>query len=145
MRCLFLTGILLLWPVSSMAAEAEWPVIETGRANFYWSFSLRANPDLVPPGGVIANEARWAEPPLAGSMIWYFAGVNGQTVHIYTIFQEFSKSAGRVLEIERRPILLTLDDDDVASLTLLPLHAKPRVLKLKRSPDESLSVTIQPK
>ena len=70
--------------------------------------------------------------------------MNGQTAHIFVIFQEFSKAAGRVLEIERRPIYITLDDD-VATLTLLPLYAKPTVVKLKRSPDESLTVTLQPK
>ena len=97
------------------------------------------------PGGTIASEARWAEPPLAGSMIWYFAGVSGQTVHLFVIFQEFSKSAARVIEIERRPIFLTLDSEEVATLTLLPLHAKPAVLKLKRNGDESLTVSVQPK
>ena len=70
---------------------------------------------------------------------------NGQTLHIFVIFQEFSKAAGRVMEIERRPILLTLDKDDVATLTLLPLHAKPAVLQLKRNSDESLTVSIPPK
>jgi hypothetical protein len=148
-RTLHLAALLLalvaLGPGSTLAAETEWPVIQAGRAGFHWSFSLRFNPDPVPPGGVIANEARWSEPPQSGSVIWYFAGVNGQTAQIFVIFQEFSKAAGRVLEIERRPIYLTLDDDDVATLTLLPLYAKPTVVKLKRSPDESLTVTLQPK
>ena len=137
--------LLVLLPMPSAAGEAEWPVIETGRAGFYWSFSLRTNPEPVPPGGTIASEARWAESPLAGYVLWYFAGVNGQTLHIFVIFQEFSKAAGRVMEIERRPILLTLDKDDVATLTLLPLHAKPAVLQLKRNSDESLTVSIPPK
>jgi len=145
MRWIALTLLVALAPAAAMAAETEWPVIQEGRAGFYWSFSLRFNPDPVAPGGVIANEARWSEPPQSGSVIWYFAGVNGQTLHVFVIFQEFSKAAGRVLEIERRPIYLTLDDDDVATLTLLPLYAKPTVLKLKRSPDESLTVTLQPK
>ena len=96
-------------------------------------------------GGTIASEARWSEPPVAGSATWYFAGVDGRTVHIFVIFQEFSKTAARIMEIERRPILLTLDQDDIASLTLLPLHAKPTVLKLKRNGDDSLSVAVQPK
>jgi hypothetical protein len=145
MRQFVLLLFLLLLPLASAAGEPEWPVIETGRAGFYWSFSLRTNPESVPPGGTIASEARWAEPPLAGSMIWYFAGVSGQTVHLFVIFQEFSKSAARVIEIERRPILLTLDSEEVATLTLLPLHAKPAVLKLKRNGDESLTVSVQPK
>jgi hypothetical protein len=145
MRRLLLVMLLLLLPMPSAAGEAEWPVIETGRAGFYWSFSLRTNPEPVPPGGTIASEARWAESPLAGSVVWYFAGVNGQTVHIFVIFQEFSKAAGRVMEIERRPILLTLDKDDVATLTLLPLHAKPAVLQLKRNGDESLTVSVPAK
>ena len=145
MRWIALTLLVGSLPASTMAAEPEWPVIQSGRAGFYWSFSLRFNPEPVPPGGVIANEARWSEPPQTGAVIWYFAGVNGQTVHIFVIFQEFSKAAGRVLEIERRPIYLTLDDDDVATLTLLPLYAKPTVLRLKRSADESLTVTLQPK
>jgi hypothetical protein len=136
---------LLLLPMASAAGELEWPVIETGRAGFYWSFSLRTNPEPVPPGGTIASETRWAEPPLAGSMIWYFAGVSGQTVHLFVIFHEFSKSAARVIEIERRPILLTLGSEEVATLTLLPLHAKPAVLKLKRNGDESLTVSVQPR
>jgi len=147
-RTLCLAALLLplvaLGPGFALAAETEWPVIQAGRAGFYWSFSLRFNPDPVPPGGVIANEARWSEPPQSGSVIWYFAGVNGQTAHIFVIFQEFSKAAGRVLEIEWRPAYLTLDND-VATLTLLPLYAKPTVVKLKRSPDESLTVTLQPK
>ena len=145
MRRLLLVMLLMVLPTPSAAGEAEWPVIETGRAGFYWAFSLRTNPDPVPPGGTIASEARWSEPPLAGSMVWYFAGVNGQTVHIFVIFQEFSKAAGRVIEIERRPILLTLDKDDVATLTLLPLHAKLAVLKLMRNGDESLTVSVPPK
>src|SRR6266542_1379079 len=98
-----------------------------------------------PPGGTIASEARWAESPLAGAVTWYFAGVSGQTVHVFVIFQEFSKTAARIIEIERRPVLLTLDKDDVATLTLLPLHAKPAVLKLKRNGDESLTVSGPPK
>jgi hypothetical protein len=145
MRRLLLAMLLLLLPASSVAGEADWPVIETGRAGMNWSFSLRTNPEPVPPGGTIAAEARWSEVPLMGSVVWYFAGVNEKTVHLFVIFQEFSKAAARVVEIERRPILLTLDDTDVASLTLLPLHAKPAVLKLKRNADESLTVSVQPK
>jgi len=129
----------------SAAGEAEWPVIETGRAGFYWSFSLRTNPEPVPPGGTIASEARWADLALIGSVVWYFAGVNGKTVHVFVIFQEFSKAAGRVIEIERRPILLTIDEADVTLLTVLPLHAKPAVLKMKRNADESLTVSVQSK
>lgn len=142
---LVLAVLLALLPVPSLAVETEWPVVETGRAGLYWSFSLRTNPEPVPPGGVIASEARWSEAPLVGSVVWYFAGVSGQTVHLFVIFQEFNKPAARVLEIERRPILLTLDKDDTAFLTLLPLHAKPVLLKLKRNADESLSVAVQPK
>lgn len=145
MRQLLLVMLLLLLPASSVAGEVDWPVIETGRASMNWSFSLRTNPEPVPPGGTIASEARWSEVPLMGSVVWYFAGVNGKTVHIFVIFQEFSKAAARVVEIERRPILVTLDDEDVASLTVLPLHAKPAVLKLKRNEDESLTVSVQPK
>lgn len=145
MRQLLLVMLLLLLPASSVAGEVDWPVIETGRASMNWSFSLRTNPEPVPPGGTIASEARWSEVPLMGSVVWYFAGVNGKTVHIFVIFQEFSKAAARVVEIERRPILVTLDDEGVASLTVLPLHAKPAVLKLKRNEDESLTVSVQPK
>jgi hypothetical protein len=145
MRRLLLVMLLLLLPASSVAGEVDWPVIETGRASMNWSFSLRTNPEPVPPGGTIASEARWSEVPLMGSVVWYFAGVNGKTVHIFVIFQEFSKAAARVVEIERRPILVTLDDEDVASLTVLPLYAKPAVLKLKRNEDESLTVSVQPK
>jgi hypothetical protein len=145
MRRLLLVMLLLLLPASSVGGEVDWPVIETGRASMNWSFSLRTNPEPVPPGGTIASEARWSEVPLMGSVVWYFAGVNGKTVHIFVIFQEFSKAAARVVEIERRPILVTLDDEDVASLTVLPLHAKPAVLKLKRNEDESLTVSVQPK
>jgi hypothetical protein len=137
--------LLLLLPGSSVAGETDWPVIETGRAGLNWSFSLRTNPESVPPGGTIASEARWADLALIGSVVWYFAGVNRKTVHVFVIFQEFSKAAGRVIEIERRPILLTLDEADVTLLTLLPLHAKPAVLKLKRNADESLTVSVQSK
>lgn len=145
MRRLLLALLLLLLPASAIASEADWPVIETGRAGMNWSFSLRTNPEPVPPGGTVANEARWSELPLMGSVVWYFAGVNGKTIHVFVIFQEFSKATARVVEIERRPIFLTLDEADVAFLTLLPLHAKPAVLKLKRNADESLTVSVQPK
>ncbi len=131
--------------VSPAFAEPEWTVIETGRAGFHWSFSLKVNPERVPPGGVIANESRWSEPPANGSAIWYFAGADGRTAHIFVIFQEFSKPASRVVEIERRPILLTLDQEDTASLTLFPVHAKAVTLKLKRNPDQTLSVSVPPK
>jgi len=137
--------LLLLMSAPSVAGEADWPVIETGRAGLNWSFSLRTNPEPVPPGGTIASEARWADLALIGSVVWYFAGVNRKTVHVFVIFQEFSKAAGRVIEIERRPILLTIDEADVTLLTVLPLHAKPAVLKLKRNADESLTVSVQPK
>src|ERR1700687_1436105 len=123
MRRLLLVMLLLLLPASSVAGEVDWPVIETGRAGMNWSFSLRTNPEPVPPGGTIASEARWSEVPLVGSGGWYFARAHGQNVPIFVIFQEFSKAAARVVEIERRPILVTLDDEDVASLTVLPLHA----------------------
>ena len=145
MRHAWLALILLLAPASSLAGEPEWPVIETGRAGLYWTFALRANPEPVPPGGTIANEARWADPPQVGSVTWYFAGANGQTLHIFVIYQEFNKTAGRVLEIERRPIYITLDDDERSSLTLFPLYAKPAVLKLQRNADESLTIGIQAK
>ena len=145
MKHLLLVAMLLLAPAIATAGETEWPVIETGRAGLYWTFALRTNPEPVPPGGTIASEARWSEPPAAGSVTWYFAGASGQTLHIFVIYQEFSKVAGRVIEIERRPIYLTLDDDERASLTLLPLYAKPTVLKLQRNADESLTVAIQPK
>jgi len=137
--------LLLLMSAPSVAGEADWPVIETGRAGLNWSFSLRTNPEPVPPGGTIASEARWADLALIGSVVWYFAGVNGKTVHVFVIFQEFSKAAGRVIEIERRPILLSIDEAEVTLLTLLPLHAKPAVLKLKRNADESLTVSVQSK
>ena len=137
--------LLLVLPASSVAGETDWPVIETGRAGLNWSFSLRTNPEPVPPGGTIASEARWADLALIGSVVWYFAGVNRKTVHVFVIFQEFSKAAGRVIEIERRPILLTIDEADVTLLTLQPLHAKPAVLKLKRNADESLTVSVQSK
>jgi hypothetical protein len=145
MRRLLLAMLLLLLPASSVAGETDWPVIETGRAGLNWSFSLRTNPEPVPPGGTIASEARWADLALIGSVVWYFVGVNGKTVHVFVIFQEFSKAAGRVIEIERRPILLTLDEADVTLLTLLPLHAKTAVLKLKRNADEGLTVSVQSK
>lgn len=145
MRRLLLVMLLGLLPLSMASGEGEWPVIEAGRTGMYWSFSLRSNPEPVPPGGTIASEARWSEPPQAGSVTWYFAGVDGRTVHVFVIFQEYSKSAARLMEIERRPIFLTLDKEDTASLTLLPLHAKPVVLKLKRSADESLAVSLPPK
>ena len=89
--------------------------------------------------------SRRCEPPANGSAIWYFAGADGRTAHIFVIFQEFSKPASRVVEIERRPILLTLDQEDTASLTLFPVHAKAVTLKLKRNPDQTLSVSVPPK
>jgi len=55
MRQFTLLLFLLLLPTASAAGEPEWPVIETGRAGFYWSFSLRTNPEPVPPGGTIAS------------------------------------------------------------------------------------------
>src|SRR5262244_3380424 len=77
-RTLRLAALLLtlvaLGPRSILAAETEWPVIQAGRTGFHWSFSLRFNPDPVPPGGVIANEARWSEPPQSGSVIWSLRG-----------------------------------------------------------------------
>ena len=145
MRHLLLAAMLLLVPAAAVAGETEWPVIETGRAGLYWTFSLRTNPEPVPPGGTIATEARWSEPPAAGSATWYFAGASGQTLHVFVIYQEFSKAAGRVIEVERRPIYLTLDDDERSALTLLPLYAKPAVLKLQRNADESLTVSVQSK
>ncbi len=145
MKHLLAVWLLALLLVSAASAEQEWTVVETGRAGLYWSFSLRLNAEPVPPGGVIANESRWSEPPLNATTLWYFAGVEGQTAHIFLIFQEFSKSAARIVEIERRPILLTLDKDDVAALTLLPVHAKPVIVKLKRNADQSVSVSLQPK
>jgi hypothetical protein len=50
--------LLLLLPASSVAGEVDWPVIETGRPSMNWSFSLRTNPEPVPPGGTIASEVR---------------------------------------------------------------------------------------
>ena len=144
MKRLLLALIFGLLPVSVACGEVEWPVIETGKAGMYWSFALRTNPEPVPPGGIIANEARWSEPPLSGTAVWYFAGVDVRTAHIFIIFQEYSKAASRVVETERRPILLTLDQDDSALLTLLPIHAKPVTLLLKWNPDQSLSVSVQP-
>jgi hypothetical protein len=94
---------------------------------------------------VIANESRWSEPPASGSAIWYFAGTDGRTAHFFVIFQEFSKPASRIVEVERRPILVTLDPEDTASLTLFPVHAKSVTVKLKRNPDQTLSVSVPPK
>jgi hypothetical protein len=145
MMQIFAAWLLGMTLVSPAFAEPEWTVIETGRAGFHWSFSLKVNPERVPPGGVIANESRWSEPPANGSAIWYFAGADGRTAHIFVIFQEFSKPASRVVEIERRPILLTLDQEDTASLTLFPVHAQAVTLKLKRNPDQTLSVSVPPK
>src|SRR5262245_3857311 len=99
MRHLLLVAMLLLAPAVAAAGETEWPIVETGRAGLYWTFALRTNPGPVPPGGTIASEARWSEPPAAASVTWYFAGANGQTLHILVIYQEFNKVAGRVIEI----------------------------------------------
>jgi hypothetical protein len=145
MKHLLAASLLALLLVSTASADQEWTVVETGRAGLYWSFTLRLNPEPVPPGGVIANESRRSEPPLSATTLWYFTGIEGQTAHILLIFQEFNKAAARIVEIERRPILLTLDKDDIAALTLLPLHAKPVVVKLKRNADQSVSVSLQPK
>jgi hypothetical protein len=139
----WLLGLALASPASS--TEPEWTVVETGRAGLYWSFSLKVNPDRVPPGGVIANESRWSEPPASGTAIWYYAGTDGRTAHFFVIFQEYSKPAARILEIERRPILVTFDQEDAASITLFPVHAKSVALKLKRNPDQTISVSVPPK
>jgi hypothetical protein len=145
MRRLLVAWLLGAALVSTASAEPEWTVVETGRAGLYWSFSLKVNPERVPPGGVIANESRWSEPPASGSTIWYFAGTDGRTAHFFVIFQEFSKPASRIVEVERRPILVTLDPEDTASLTLFPVHAKSVTVKLTRNPDQTLSVSVLPK
>jgi hypothetical protein len=136
MKRLLVAWLLGMALASTAAAEPEWTVVETGRAGFHTSFSLKLNPERIPPGGVIANESRWSEPP---------AGTEGRTAHIFVIFQEFSKPAARIVEIERRPILVTLDQEDTASLTLFPLHAKPVTVKLKRNSDQTISVSLPPK
>jgi len=145
MRRLLVAWLLGMALVSTASAEPEWIVVETGRAGLYWSFSLKVNPERVPPGGVIANESRWSEPPASGSAIWYFAGTDGRTAHFFVIFQEFSKPASRIVEVERRPVLVTLDPEDTASLTLFPVYAKSVTVKLKRNPDQTLSVSVPPK
>ena len=145
MKRLLVAWLLGMALASSAAAEPEWTVVETGRAGFHWSFSLKVNPERIPPGGVIANESRWSEPPSSGTAIWYFAGTDGRTAHIFVIFQEFSKPAARIVEIERRPILVTLDQEDTASLTLFPLHAKSITVKPKRNPDQTISVSLPPR
>jgi len=145
MKRLLVAWLLGMALASSASAEPEWTVVEAGRAGFHWSFSLKVNPERIPPGGVIANESRWSEPPASGTAIWYFAGTDGRTAHIFVIFQEFSKPAARIVEIERRPILVTLDQEDTASLTLSPVHAKSVTLKLKRNPDQTISVALPPK
>jgi hypothetical protein len=145
MKRLLVAWLLGMALASTAAAEPEWTVVETGRAGFHSSFSLKVNPERIPPGGVIANESRWSEPPASGSTIWYFAGADGRTAHIFVIFQEFSKPAARIVEVERRPILITLDPEDTAALTLLPVHAKPVTVKLKRNPDQTISVSLPPK
>jgi hypothetical protein len=145
MRRLLVAWLLGMTLLSTASAEPEWIVVETGRAGLYWSFSLKVNPERVPPGGVIANESRWSEPPASGSTIWYFAGTDGRTAHFFVIFQEFSKPASRIVEVERRPVLVTLDPEDTASLTLFPVHAKSVTVKLKRNPDQTLSVSVPPK
>lgn len=145
MKRLLVAWLLGMALASTASAEPEWTVVETGRAGFHWSFSLKVNPERIPPGGVIANESRWSEPPASGSAIWYFAGTDGRTAHIFVIFQEFSKPAARIVEVERRPILITLDAEDAASLTLFPVHAKSVTVKLKRNPDQTISASLPPK
>src|SRR2546422_9215011 len=108
MKRLLVAWLLGMALASTASAEPEWTVVETGRAGFHWSFSLKVNPERIPPGGVIANESRWCEPPASGSAIWYFAGTGGGTAHLFVIFHEFSKTAARIVEGESRPRLISL-------------------------------------
>src|SRR5438132_13351927 len=114
MKRLLVAWLLGMALASTASAEPEWTVVETGRAGFHWSFSLKVNPERIPPGGVIANESRWSEPPASGSAIWYFAGTHGGSADIFVIFEDFSRPAARIGEDERRHILTTIDPEDAA-------------------------------
>ena len=83
MKRLLVAWLLGMALASTASTEPEWTVVEAGRAGFHWSFSLKLNPDRVPPGGVIANESRWSEPPASGSGAWTVHAWIKQAILLY--------------------------------------------------------------
>jgi hypothetical protein len=135
-------AVLLFEATLALPQERGFKTIERGTGKLgdsptEWSVTLA---DGTYPGHYIGSEVRKIGEGLglAQSVGYYFAGIDGRTVHLYAIERQVG---GR--EEQRLPILLPLLPDDTAVLTISPLYAKKSIhIRLKRNPDNSLAATV---
>jgi hypothetical protein len=136
-----LTSAALASPVWSQ--ERSFRSIEqgTGKAGdspTVWDVRLA---DVTPPGHALGSEFRKVGegPGISQAITYYFAGIEGRTIHLYTIERPGTGGA----EIQRLPILLPLAADDTAVLTISPLLAKKSIrIRLKKNADNSLTSSV---
>ena len=105
---------------SGVRAQAK-PVAEgTGRAGeFPTKWALYLPPDIAPGEEVVLVEGTIGTDTIKKHrlVVFYFAGIEGRTLHLYRI------ESDEGVERSRRPIILPLAADNTAVLRVRPLFA----------------------
>lgn len=140
-------GVLALVIMTCLTAEAQQgsTVIEDGTSQEGNSAPVKYAVnviDRVIPGGAIINDFTQYGTATAGVsqvITYYYAGVDGRTLHIYKITRDGPSRR----ESERLPILLPLANDDTAVFPIQKFSRRtPFMLRLKKNPDNSITVTV---
>jgi hypothetical protein len=95
---------------------------------------------VIPSGAIVNDFTQYGSesgPRVTQSITYYYAGIDGRTLHIYKVTREGQR------ESERLPLLLPLGTDDTA---VFPIHTfsrrTPFTLRLKKNADNSITVTV---
>jgi len=129
---------------SQAAGQSSQTVIDKGSRvdnGIKTEYSVFLFANAAPGMTLLTDFTKWGdEPSVSVSARWYYAGLEGRTVHLYKITMEL-KGAGFV-ETERLPVLLPLAQDDTTILSVHPMKAKPFRLRIKKNQDMSLSGSV---
>jgi hypothetical protein len=135
---------LVLGMTSLVAGQFSQTVIDEGsrvenEIKVEYSVSLYEN---APPGTpLLADFTKWGDSPSVATLVrWYYAGLEGRTIHLYRITTQ--QQRGEFVETERLPVLLPLAQDDTTMLSVHPMKARPFRLRIKKNQDMSLSGTV---
>ncbi len=137
---------LVLTTVVVGPVSADWATVDSGKDtkdNVQVSFELRLN-ERTAPGDYVFHETNIYGRIGDGVMSttsYYFAGVDGRTLHLVRIEKE-RRGMGDERDRRQLPILLPLGPDDAVTLLIRPLNARPLLLTLKRGADQTLSASF---
>lgn len=139
-------GLLVAVGFPILAAEGQpgTTVIENGTSHEGTSsrkYEVNVIERVIPGGAMINDFTQFGEATSDVTTVttYYYAGIDGRTLHIYMI----TRQGSRRTETERMPILLPLGNDDTAVFPIRTFSRRtPFTLRLKKNPDNSVTVTV---